>query len=67
MGIGLVTLHVLFFFNECLPACMYVYHVSCMYLVPRGQKRVSDPLVLKLQMAVNCHGSAESSARIASV
>ncbi|EGV99285.1 hypothetical protein I79_003418 [Cricetulus griseus] len=35
--------------------------------VPRGQKRVSYPLELKLQMAVSCHVCAEPSIRTASI
>lgn len=42
---------------EChvLPACMYMYNMSG---VQGGQKRTSDPLEVKLQMAMSNQVSA---------
>ena len=40
-------------------ACMYVY-TMCMPGAHTGQKRVSDPLELELQMSMSHHAGAEN-------
>jgi hypothetical protein len=39
--------------SMCVPVC-----TMCMSGTYRGQKRLSDPLVLELQMVVSCHEGA---------
>jgi hypothetical protein len=36
--------------------CVYVYNTSCVCSTCKGQKRVSDPIELEMQVVVSCPG-----------